>query len=512
MLVKVKTLTVLGLVVCVVAGGVAPVEGASFYVATNGTAVGDGSIAHPWDLQTALRDNTKAANSNSVVKPGDTIWLLGGVYRGGITSYLTGSEQMPIGVRQYAGERATIQATNCSTLGLLIQGRWANYWGFEVSNSDTNRTLARGTGVDVQGPGTRLINLVVHDTGVGIDCWTEATNSEIHGCLIYNNGYQGPEPDRGHGHGIYAQSSEPGHALGENIIFNQFGYGIHCYAEGGLLWGFRIEGNTSFNNGAISRSGSRAGNLLVGGYTPVRDLNLLNNFGYHTPGAGGFNLQLGYGQIQKGLYSNRDVIARSNYFGGGYVSVVYWTNLTLTDNTFALLAGNVRFDPGPGAESHVWNHNRYFLSAASAYSYMGTNLTFANWKTATGFDADSELASQHPTGVQVFVRTNAYEPGRAHIIVYNWDIKDAVEVDVSGVMAAGTTYEVRNAQDFFGAVVLTGKYDGQPLRLPMTGLSVAKPIGFDTAPSPTGPEFNVFMLLAQSGITLGPPRNLRAPN
>jgi hypothetical protein len=100
-----------------------------------------------------------------------------------------------------------------------------------------------------------------------------------------------------------------------------------------------------------------------------------------------------------------------------------------------------------------------------------------------------------PTGVKIIIRPNAYEPGRANIIVYNWDLKDTVQVDVSKVLRQGDRFEVRNAQDFFGAPVLSGAYDGQPLTLPMKGLTMAKPVGVDRDLPTTWPEFNVFILL-----------------
>ena len=105
--------------------------------------------------------------------------------------------------------------------------------------------------------------------------------------------------------------------------------------------------------------------------------------------------------------------------------------------------------------------------------------------------------SSRPTGVKVFVRPNAYEAGRANITIYNWDLNSTVSVDVSAILSSGQGYEVRNAADFFGAAVLTGTYDGNPLVLPMTGLSVATPVGV-LAPPPTGPDFNVFILLPAS--------------
>jgi hypothetical protein len=102
-----------------------------------------------------------------------------------------------------------------------------------------------------------------------------------------------------------------------------------------------------------------------------------------------------------------------------------------------------------------------------------------------------------PTSAFVYVRPNAYEPGRLNITVYNWERQATVDVDVSGLLAVGASYEVRNAQDFFAPPVLSGVYGGGTLALPMTGLSVAAPIG-GTAPPATGPEFNAFVVLTRT--------------
>src|SRR6202521_375199 len=78
-----------------------------YYVAPPGHTTGDGSMGTPWDLQTAL-------SVPPAVRPGDTIWLRGGTYAGAaVAGYsfacsLKGTAGLPISVRQYPGERATI--------------------------------------------------------------------------------------------------------------------------------------------------------------------------------------------------------------------------------------------------------------------------------------------------------------------------------------------------------------------------------------------------------------------
>ncbi|HKC24553.1 MAG TPA: dockerin type I domain-containing protein, partial [Thermoanaerobaculia bacterium] len=51
---------------------------------------------------------------------------------------------------------------------------------------------------------------------------------------------------------------------------------------------------------------------------------------------------------------------------------------------------------------------------------------------------------------------------------------------------------------FYGAPVLSGTYQGGSVSFPMTGLAPAAPAGM-AAPAPTGPEFNVFVVLKRAG-------------
>jgi hypothetical protein len=119
------------------------------------------------------------------------------------------------------------------------------------------------------------------------------------------------------------------------------------------------------------------------------------------------------------------------------------------------------------------------------------------------FPSNTYYHGVKPAGTFVYVRPNAYEPGRANITVFNWDHSPTVALDVGGVLTVGAPFEVRNAQDFFATPVLSGVYSGGTLTLPMTGLTVAAPIGGAIAPTPTGPEFNVFVVLTRTDASKG---------
>ena len=463
---------------------------AGYYAAPSGSSGGDGSLARPWDLTTAL------AGGNGRVQPGDTIWLRGGTYRGAFTSTLTGTAAAPIVVRQYPGERATIDVNGSTRSALYVPGAYGIYWDFEIMNSSLDRTTVtpqRPHGVVNFGSHNKYVNLVVHDNGIGFYNYAEGADVEIYGCLIYNNGWQGT---KGSGHALYIKSNVGPVMLRDNIIFTQFAYGVHVYTNAGMgdhLNDIHVLGNVSFNNGTVSAAGAGASgaNLLMGGQVPVQNGSMVENMTYFSPGFGMYNVNIGFETT-----SNVDLVVRDNYAVGGrrVFDVRFWQLLSVTGNTFA----------GPGrmvvhgdrrVTGRQWSGNVYHRDpTAAAWQYAGTDYTFGGWQAATGLGA-SDRAVPPPTAPRVFVRPNLYEPGRATVVVYNWSGQGGVAVDLTGVLPVGASYEVRNAQDFFGPPVASGAYAGGSLTLPMGGVTPPTPIGGSPTPAPrTGPAFDVFVV------------------
>ena len=439
-----------------------------FYVATNGTtstAAGTGTLANPWNLQTAL-------NQPSAVKPGDTIWLRGGTYTGRVSSALTGTSAAPIKVRPYSGERARLDGGPGPLLATLtVGGQYTWYWGFEVFSSEPNRRssqdgswptdLNRGSCIgiaqDVAHIGIRLINLVLHDGTDAIGSFQSHQDAEIYGNLIYNNGWNGAT-DRGHGNGMYVQNQTGTKKVSDNIILNQYGGGMQIYgSSAAYLDNIQVTGNTIYSSGWPSSYGCDR-NFLFGGGRIATYGTMISNYFYYPDShgvctSGGSNIGYDAGvsgfTVQNNWFANGDGGISSYFFGS-------ITGLTMTGNHFLQDISGV-VSPG----SYPSN------------TYHGTT---------------------KPTGTFAYVRPNAYEPGRANITVFNWDKKATVSVDVSAALSPGQAFEVRNAADFFGAPVLQGTYAGGTITLPTTGLTVVAPIG-GTAPPPTGPEFNAFILL-----------------
>lgn len=492
-----------------------------FYVSPEGSKDGDGSLDKPWDLVTAL-------GQPDTTGPGAIIWLRGGTYKGIFTSRLAGSSQSPIIVRQYPGERAVLDGAGNKGDVLTVRGEWTIYQDFEVMNSDARRVTDkpgsravkewRGDGITVTGPRTKLINLVIHDNADGIGFWTSALDSEVYGCLIYNNGWLGP--DRGHGHGIYAQNREGTKRIVDVISFNNFGRGIQAYGTNAYTVGFHFEGNASFNNYAPAARGSfeRHPNLFVGALKqPADRITVIQNYLYHPPGAlpdFGANLALGFRAP-----SNGSVEVRDNYVAGGSRALFLnqWRAAFVSGNTFYIEPRSseasdqslveVHLPSNRDSVSYRWDSNSYFdgaiLTTAGLYAPFffntGPRRKFEDWKEASGFDDKGTYMTGRPRENRVFIRANVYEKGRANVIVYNWQQKGSVDVDLSGVLVKGARYEVRNAQNFFGPPVLTGVYNGRELRLPMKNLTVAQPIGYDFTPVSTAPEFAAFVILSIGG-------------
>jgi hypothetical protein len=438
---------------------------------------------------------------------------MGGTYHGAFTSYLRGSSDAPITVRVVPGQRAILDGHGFrgerQNSVFAVFGEWANYIGLEITGSEVERENPpnkgfRQSGLDIFGPHVKLINLLVHDTGEGNGMWVEAVESELYGSIIFNCGSRNTPIDVRHGHAIYTQNMDGTKHILDNLMFNDFGFGIHAWGIPHGIRGFDIEGNIIFNSGAPSGSGMRLANILItGGSEIIADrISLIDNYTYQTPSSTPIHDLLHDSNVCLVCDNNSvhgSATIRDNYFGGGAPVLVTgkWSNLTLTGNTFVGINGMVITAELRHGSS--WDHNAYFGHAHDnqanlLFGYNGKGFAFPQWQSQSGADHNSTYSEVMPRNA-VFVRPNRYEQGRGNIAVYNWEHARTVEVDLSSVVSAGSQYEVRNAQDFFGAPVASGTYSGGTVSLPMTNLRVEAPTGLGFAVPSTLPDFNAFVVL-----------------
>lgn len=454
--------------------------GRAFYIAPDGSCSNDGSIQRPFALGCAIEDMAK----DGFFQAGDILWVRGGTYgQGGLTyfnSHLQGTKDRPIAVRAYPGEKAIINGV------IKIYKPNVVFWGLEVMNTDPKRTsseagsfpkdIYREDAFNIYAANVTLINNIMHDTAEGVYADDKAVDAVIYGNLIYNNGWKGP--DRGHGYGIYAQNSQGSKWIEENIIFNNFGnYSVHVYRESPpSLLNFNFTGNVTFN-----------GEFLVGGIQPVENVIFTDHFTFNEA------IRLSYES-----QANRNIRLQNTHLfnlAGNALEVRWWQGMAVDHNVIGNQGGTL-IDYA-NSSNVSWDNNRYYAPSSTPFRINGQSRTWSQWRSQTGFDANSTLSTSLPTSTEVFLRPNRYEAKRGHIIVYNWANQSQIAVDLSKLgFVNGDRYEIHNAQNY--DEVISGTYQGGSVSLPMSGWTVAVPIGWGEPLHPsTFPMFGVFIVLAR---------------
>jgi len=301
----------LAFVVVVVACTAVEIGAAEWYAAPDGKTGAAGTKDAPWDLQSALSGRMKIA-------PGDTLWLLPGTYKHpnrklgsqGYEVRLAGTKEKPIQVRGTPGTRVTLDGA----LGVVAPSDYLWVRDLELLISE-NFTMSRTIKDTGSSPGDygrpwgglnvhagrecKYINLVIHDTAQGISLWSGATDTEVHGCIIYDNGWKAP--DRGHGHAIYTQNQNGVKTISNCIMTGGYGYTMHAYGSGrAYVDNYLIESNICYD----------AGTFLVGGGRPSHNIRVLSNWLYRVP------MQIGYSAPY-----NEDCEVMGNLVVGGGLSI-----------------------------------------------------------------------------------------------------------------------------------------------------------------------------------------------
>lgn len=444
------------------------------YAAPDGVPTATGTVDDPWDLQTAL------TRPQSVVAPGDTIWIRGGTYVGTFLCNLVGSPDEPIIVRQYPGERATIDGADSDRYGgaLFVQARHTWFWGFEITSSDpvrytdlegnTTANIPRPVGVYTgpgpgNGLGCRFINLVIHDTAEGYWLGSPADDAEVYGSVVYMNGWL--KPSGAGGHGIYPRCYSGVKRIRDNLVFCQFGYGIHAWSDRGVV-NLEISGNISFNNGRLGNC--YLSNIFVS--SGASNLALVENDVYNSgeadiPVGGTGDAGIHIGSADGLIFANNYVVGNRRTNSLDRLAVRFESEPAGAVD----IESNVIIDECVGAQLQTLGPGNIYLSA--------------------------------PVGTQVFVRPNAYEDGsgyeapRANVAIYNWQLAPTVAIDLSEVLVPGDPYEIRDVMNYFGPPLKSGVYTGAPISLDMSMTTVTAPVGVgeDGMPIPppphTAPEF-----------------------
>jgi hypothetical protein len=326
---------------------------ADYFIATDGKPDAAGTKESPWDIASAFE-------GKHPLLPGDTLWLRAGTYKHpnrtpggqGFELKLAGDKDKPLHVRACPAERVTLDG------GLTIAQPSTCLWVWDleilVSENLTQERVSKEPGSHPKdlnrpwgglnitaGTGCKYIDLVIHDNAQGVSFWSGAADSELHGCLIYDNGWKAP--DRGHGHAIYTQNQNGIKTLSDNIMTGGYSYTMHAYgSKNAYVDNYLIEGNIAY----------AAGTFLIGGGRPSRGIRVLRNYLY------GVSMQIGYNAPE-----NEDCEVRGNTIVGGlsinkYKKVVNEDNLVLAMN-----------EPHPKGELAVLRPNRYDPARANLIAF-----------------------------------------------------------------------------------------------------------------------------------------------
>lgn len=488
------------------------VYGHDWYVATSGTTNGAGTIVDPMDIG-------KCLGASSPASAGDTILLRGGIYPVGnsFSMLVSGSSNAPITIRSYLNERSIMDGSVTS------YGNYQDLIGFEIMNSAsinrTNSSDTLGPGLNLNGLGSRAINLIIHDTGAPGIWWPSSAGgdrTEIYGCVIWgcglyqtNGGYSGSA----RGPNIYTQNNSGTRLISGNVVFKSWTEGIKEYGEGSGAEGYIVSSNVTFIN-------NMDGYLIDTTALAVTNFSMLGNVSYLNA----------YDRVGVTELERKNASLSGNTFVSD--SAPYhiqfrlhgWTNVVMSNNWFVETTTD-RSGANNGADTMVF-WQMYLTNAGSSYSvdynsyFNGTDI-YGHWYTndtgrmqfsnvqTLGYDTHgTNIDNSFPSINQTFLITNKYQPGRATICILNWMSNSTAGIDISGCgLKNGQSFYVKDIQDWNGTDVINGIYSpsSSTITLPLTRTNVTSLIGqqshFTRDPNiHTDSTFNIFALVPNFSV------------
>ena len=548
---------------------------------------GDGlSYATAWSLQTAL--NSALVMPGDVIWLHGSNGSIT-TYKGHFTSSISGSSTNFIKVASYPGEWAVIDGniyaapstpdpavpTSGPGAGILsdeeveydevtsnkmegyadddeeltpvlqIFGGFVQYQDFEVtylgnySRYKNDAIPANGfrgiTGIahlpaNTLKPKVKMVNLVVRNLpGVGIGSWKEAADSEIYGCIIYNNGYvwsrssvvtNGRYRIFGKGPGIYTQNrSDLSRKIKNNLVMNNYDSGLFVWSASGApgfdyVKNYDITENVFVNNGNPGRA---IYSDFFGGYVDskpnvVIDASSGNTFNHPTNIEVHDNIfYLNTLNFISGIRANlgKDINITNNYSFKGTKNMSFDgrnKNLTYTNNFYwgkfmqfsispsLSLSQNWQIDNN---EYYEWNYratDMYHVMLNYPTSAVETKMNFSTFKTTfPPAEANSTMALIYGnngllTGGaftnKTFIRQNEYNPNVFYVTVFNsrGNAVSTVNVDFSAYgIAATKSVRIKDAQNY-ATPASYQTFNGSSITLNYVNTAPEDPTGYFSTP------------------------------
>jgi len=386
--------------------------GPEYFIAPDGTPDNAGTAAAPWDLASAW-------SGRQTVAPGSTLRMEAGTYRHpdrtwggqGYDIALEGTEAEPITICPEEGARVTIDGY----VEVKPNSRYLVVRDLELTVSETaawNRQVTPGgekpvDPVDLPRGGINIIG------GAG----SKFINLVIHDTAS-GVGFWRTAPDAEmHGCLIYNNGT-----IGPD---RYHGPGIYAQNETGEKW---LSDNILFGNYSTTIQAYGSENAWVDGF------RIIGNIAFAPVKEGG-RAQL--------------------LIGGGRPSL----NMVVSENLLYEVPLQIGYT-APHNEDLIARDNLVVNAGLSINNYR--KVEEANNRTL------AEGAPRPEGAAEVFLRPNKYDPGRAHLAVFNWRKTPTVEVALAPFLKAGEKFRIVSALDFFGEPVATGTFNGKPVAVPVS--------------------------------------------
>jgi hypothetical protein len=486
---------------------------ATYYVGLAGSDLNPGTINSPWSLSWSMN------SANTVLQPGDTVRLLPGVYQFPSTSspFLAtkaGTSSEPIIYRPHI-------LTERTALGGAIRLNGANirlvalehvFDSQETRDGAPDQTLLQrwNAGIDPQAGNIQYIEANIHDQLQGAFAGNLAPGFQMHDCLIWNNGVDGPV--RGHGHSLYIQGQQAQDPkLFRNILsWGGYRYGMQYYGtEDSRVFNISTIDSSFFMMGVASqRTGeANAGHAWQqwpgeGGNILYRRCNLFRQ-GVATDAR---SMRIGSSQIwnASGITMEDSILRGSIELQQNY-GTTFRRNLVWVEDQGSQQAVwdpiTREMPPGTPTSVHSIDNNEYYKRTT------GIPFNLTNWRNATGWDLNSTAFNANPSGVRCNAVPTKYGiRSLGHLHIWNFSGASSVTVGIGPALRflTGMPYAIYHVFDFVtnGPPLVTGIYDGSRVTIPMAARTPPRPYGALVDPPQMPNTFGGFVVTVNPGYAL----------
>lgn len=217
-----------------------------YYVSLTGNNTDDGTCSRPW---------ATIRHADTIARPGDTVIVLDGTYKGDITLASSGNPGHPITYKAENKWKAKLVGTGSGAGSAVIgvSGGYTIIKGFDITGSSANGIILASSGSIAsynQAIGNYVHDMVVpcdSDSGTAIetgggDNYSGITNNDMIGNLVVNITPEGGCAGGHQASGLFAEV--PYSIIANNIVINA-GYAIQSWHAASHL---TIYGNTLMDN------------------------------------------------------------------------------------------------------------------------------------------------------------------------------------------------------------------------------------------------------------------------